>query len=866
VARGTDVGISSATEHSIRGGAPGEASVYVDGAPVRFETFGVQGLAISPNALTELSVTTGVPAPLASDARGGVITYITRSGGRRLSAHLRAETDEPFGNGSGVGYNRVEGAAGGPFPGMQRLRWFLSAAVLGQGSRYLGAGAADQPTYVVDGADTTVTWTDGSGQSVSATLPRFVQASGRCDADQNFGFACEGLQRPLDWSTQRTGQGKLFFSYGAGSSVSLTGLRSDQQQRFFPGALIGDAALYQGARAWSRLVVLNWSHVLRRGGDGALAVTVNLSHGTDRRISGSLDPATEVATRDPFLGIEFESLRFTGQDSLPFPLTDRFIRNIRTNSGLQVPFPNRDDLRNVQPFRLNPFGLNSGWPIQGIDSRLAMTWERRLNGRLLLDWQASDVHRITLGADISRTDLSHYDAALLRTTGLDAFLVHPRRLGLFAGDRVELGNLSLDVGARYDHFTKGGEFSNTPGRIFTDPSWNVDAATSDTAYAGSLARVFDQAGGKATLSPRIRLAYAISPRTSVRLGYGQVVELPRFGLLFTRANADLAFSSINELFGRDLGYRKSTLWEAGMWQGLTSELWMEVAVYDKTFVGYAGRITSFDDPANPGNSFNINSLTVVDDGHRIGVDARLEWDQGPLLTSAIAYSFLGSGQDANNTVHAFAGLAMLRVPAEWQPGRVVGTVARDVTAAMTVRVANGLSYTRLQNIGAGIVAPDEATPIGPGPSSRLPWTKSLDLTLSKGFRAGRVGGMIYADLRNLFGFTNILGAYAETGSVENELYRQTLASPELTSLVIEASSNGALLAGGTVDLNACGSWQTPVNCVALQRVERRFGNGDGLYSTTEQLKAFNAYYDAFLGPWRFHGPARTARIGIQLRF
>jgi len=69
-----------------------------------------------------------------------------------------------------------------------------------------------------------------------------------------------------------------------------------------------------------------------------------------------------------------------------------------------------------------------------------------------------------------------------------------------------------------------------------------------------------------------------------------------------------------------------------------------------------------------------------------------------------------------------------------------------------------------------------------------------------------------------------------------------------------------------VDLNACGSWQTPVNCVALQRVERRFGNGDGLYSTTEQLKAFNAYYDAFLGPWRFHGPARTVRIGIQLRF
>jgi hypothetical protein len=54
--------------------------------------------------------------------------------------------------------------------------------------------------------------------------------------------------------------------------------------------------------------------------------------------------------------------------------------------------------------------------------------------------------------------------------------------------------------------------------------------------------------------------------------------------------------------------------------------------------------------------------------------------------------------------------------------------------------------------------------------------------------------------------------------------------------------------------------------VALQRVEQRFGNGDGLYTLTEQTSAFNAYYDSFFGPWRFHGPGRTARIGIQLHF
>jgi hypothetical protein len=57
-----------------------------------------------------------------------------------------------------------------------------------------------------------------------------------------------------------------------------------------------------------------------------------------------------------------------------------------------------------------------------------------------------------------------------------------------------------------------------------------------------------------------------------------------------------------------------------------------------------------------------------------------------------------------------------------------------------------------------------------------------------------------------------------------------------------------------------------VNCAALRLVERRFGNGDGLYDVTEQTAALNAYFDAFFGAWRFYGPGRVARIGVELTF
>ena len=52
--------------------------------------------------------------------------------------------------------------------------------------------------------------------------------------------------------------------------------------------------------------------------------------------------------------------------------------------------------------------------------------------------------------------------------------------------------------------------------------------------------------------------------------------------------------------------------------------------------------------------------------------------------------------------------------------------------------------------------------------------------------------------------------------------------------------------------------------MALTRVERRFGDGNGLYNLAEQDRALNAYYDAFFGPYLFYGSGRTLRFGVEL--
>lgn len=67
-----------------------------------------------------------------------------------------------------------------------------------------------------------------------------------------------------------------------------------------------------------------------------------------------------------------------------------------------------------------------------------------------------------------------------------------------------------------------------------------------------------------------------------------------------------------------------------------------------------------------------------------------------------------------------------------------------------------------------------------------------------------------------------------------------------------------------MNLSGCATWSSQLNCVALNRVERRFGNGDELFTLAEQQVAFESYYRDLFGAWRFYAPGRTIRVGMEL--
>src|SRR6266705_2995514 len=62
---GPDIGVTPTATLLIRGSAAGRSNVYVDGAPLRFQTLGGAGVGLAPDPLAEVAVMTGV-APVST--------------------------------------------------------------------------------------------------------------------------------------------------------------------------------------------------------------------------------------------------------------------------------------------------------------------------------------------------------------------------------------------------------------------------------------------------------------------------------------------------------------------------------------------------------------------------------------------------------------------------------------------------------------------------------------------------------------------------------------------------------------------------------------------------------------------------------
>ena len=931
---------------SIRGGRDDEAVIYIDGVPTTAGNRGtgfVMGSGnagtnlVATNAFEEASITTGSSSAEFGNAQSGVISISTRTGGPTLTGSLGYGTDEMFG-GTMPGQNFVNGTLAGPIAG--GLTFFLGGQLEGIRSFTGGMDRDKFPIFVRAGVDTTVAVPSSTSADADTTfvdVERYAVYTGKTDdfanstnagIASNYGYDAKGIRRPATGATNWRLSGKLNYSFAGGSRISVTGLATqDQNRNDFDQSNPADAF---GTWNSNRNLTVNWTQNLSKSAERALALEVFGSYQTDRQIFSPLTRETERASYQPFGGFYIKPYEFLF-DFDNFPLNDQLIENYRDNiiGSRRSPFnlEERDQYNEIDNYRNNAegrLGVSEGGGPQG---RLQLFKEDRYIGKANLDWQLDRYNRIKLGGEYTKYDMFIYSHTLTSQAFSEVFKGKPVRWNAFIEDRLDLGDVVLVGGLRYDYYDSKAE---RPYLLDLDPN----SATFDeyvyfprtstyqgTASDGRELTIFRKDESHNYLSPHIQVAFPVTERTNFRLSYAHQVQTPDFGLILGGTNTDLAITNTNHVYGADLDFGRTITFEFGIRHSFNDDMVLDIAAYNKDNISNAaGRLVRLTDPAK-NIAQDIRLMTNADFGNTKGIDLRLDRRFGNMFNGSVAYTFQdakATGSDPRTYInfgsrivqqvtggnqpppqailplnssrpHNLAGSFALTFPNDWKEGTAIGGILKNVGLFATFRLASGTSFTRCppesgnEATLSGAVCSREFE--GDQNGARLPTFKQFDLRLTKGFQLRGVDVTVYADARNILNLENITQVFASTNDIRSAANEERIWRVDSSQWANEAIKNGVYDdASGVMDMSfgtgtpnqtgMCGNWTNQggepnaPNCIYIIRAEQRYGNGDGVFSLAEQRAASDAAYlsGGNGGLWNFTGTPRRLRLGLELNF
>lgn len=863
---------------SIRGGRAGEEAIFVDGVLVRNFNAGDSKLTVGTNSLAEVDVLTGGFSAEYGEAQSGIINYVTRSGGRKWNGALSLQTDELMPKKWAVGFNRAELSLGGPLMG--GLGFFVAGTATGQKSSNAGIKWRDTPIYIAQGVDTTISYDPtATGETRDVVIPNFVRYD-------------EAGQIPYSNSDEYTLDSKLDYSYGSGSRIFLTGKMSRNQGRnSFGGGKtwLFNSQGFGGSLAKSWTGILGWNHNFVRSSESALALDVKIARQHDHAVSGNLDEAFDLDNRSPSFGFTMPDLKFQVDDKI-FPVDAALVNAYLTNDASKItPFPtSRTDLNGSLEYRMNPYGVFTNYATRGVGGTFGYADEKQWQYRAAVDWQVNRQNRLKFGGEWFDIETAAASIGYNSAAFAQIWVENPKRQSLFVQDRLDLGDVVIEGGLRYDRFDPNSNFPVTPGYF------NLDDPTS--FYAAPI---------RTAISPRLGVSFPVTVNSTFRLSYGHFTQLPDFNEYYRGKNTDyfrFHNTNTNDIFTQPLDMAKTVAFEFGYRQLLSPDFVLDVSMFNRDKLkDVTSRKLAWGDPTNPGSTAYLNTFTNGDFGTIRGIDVRLDRRFGQVFDGMLGYSYQDArdtGTDPFTYVNVFARLESnanvllglppnpaqsIRLTEENRKHNITGNFSLQWPSNHsnkllanfglfgTVRILSGLPYSPLEGGGNNIL-------IGPGAglgvtgaqlkddeisTARLPWQKFLDLKAQKGLKLMGWNAQVFIDARNILDLKNQTGVFQTTGDVVDEaVYKARIQSQRQT------------LGGGTLQdrvdlrsLTAAGAGvRNAVDLYLLQQAEARFGNADMIFDADEQDAAFRASETFLNGPQDLFGVGRRVRLGFELNF
>lgn len=378
--------------------------------------------------------------------------------------------------------------------------------------------------------------------------------------------------------------------------------------------------------------------------------------------------------------------------------------------------------------------------------------------------QVTKIHQTKLGAELKLNRLQienrkayydglegggYFDTGMLFDRG--KFTHHPMEISAFAQDKIELDNMTVNMGLRYDFFDSKGKLPNDlrdPGNVYLS---SLDA--------------YRDAKPHHQVSPRLGLAFPISASGVIHCSYGHFFQIPTYEYVFNNPRFGVAPGGLSTLMGNaELKPQSTVIYEIGFQQELYDIIGMEVngfykdarnllgtQVYETYVLGdrYA-RYVNRDYGNIRGITFSLNKRPTPQD----------------FLSVSLDYSYQIAEGNASDPNHEFTNQAsdppkssnIQVVPLDWDQRHTVNaSVNYDNPKLIHVGVIGqfqtGLPYTPAQqNLETSFEN-----------SGRKPFITSINMQVSRQFTILKHKLNWYIKVYNLFDRKNEVTVYNDTG-------------------------------------------------------------------------------------------------------
>lgn len=338
----------------------------------------------------------------------------------------------------------------------------------------------------------------------------------------------------------------------------------------------------------------------------------------------------------------------------------------------------------------------------------------------------------------------------------------PRQFAAYLQDRIELGDLVVRLGLRYELFDPQ---AYIPSNL-QNPANTIQGVPGSQLIKASI---------KHTIAPRLGFGFPLTDKSALHFSYGHFYQMPQYSALYENANYEVlefltggATYQQDYLGNPDLGPEVTVQYEVGFKQALNDDLGFDMTFFYKDIRDLLG--TEVIETYNFGQ---YARNTNVDYGSVAGLTISLTKRATDNFGASVDYSFMyanGNSSDPDETANRALGGQDPRprdIPFNWDQRHTLNITAlynqpNDYSISTIIRYASGQPYT--PELGVGFATEQEQN------SGRKPSYVIVDLRAEKDINFGKFYFSLFLRVFNLFNQNFVNGTvFSDTGNPERSL-------------------------------------------------------------------------------------------------